>query len=244
MIRLVVDTSTPTLVVGLFDGRRCCAHALHPTEGGHAAYLTSAVDALLDELGWDAAAIQGIVLGAGPGSFTGLRIGFAWAKGFAFARDLPLWVVPTFDAYAMNDALPEGALLAVATDARKGQVYGGIWRAGDALPVVPIQAWSTDAWHACVAAHPVAACAGDAWDRIEGLMIPPEATVLSGAAPEPSWLLGLADARGLGPVDRALAEPLYVRPPDAKLPRLPQRPPWLEDDDDEGDVIRVRKPTD
>jgi len=70
----------------------------------------------------------------GPGRFTGLRVGLATAKGLAAVAGVPVRPVPTLEALARTGAGP-GALAAPALDARRGEVYGALFRLGDRRPV-------------------------------------------------------------------------------------------------------------
>jgi tRNA threonylcarbamoyladenosine biosynthesis protein TsaB len=95
-----------------------------PFPGGtsHGRDLAPELEALLDELGWSLGEVDLVAVSAGPGSYTGLRIGLAFAKALAFARALPLVGVPTFEAMVRRG--PEGeSRLAPVLDARWGQVY-------------------------------------------------------------------------------------------------------------------------
>ncbi|HEY6036417.1 MAG TPA: tRNA (adenosine(37)-N6)-threonylcarbamoyltransferase complex dimerization subunit type 1 TsaB, partial [Kofleriaceae bacterium] len=70
--------------------------------------------------------------GAGPGSFTGLRIGMATAKGIAFAAKCPLWAVSSLAALAHDELLTrELATVVAVLDARKGEIYTGTYRRED-----------------------------------------------------------------------------------------------------------------
>lgn len=192
----------------------------------HAGHLPRLVEEALSDAGVAIAGIDAVAVSAGPGSFTGLRIGVAFAKGLAFAGGVPLIGVPTLEAHASVVGGPEGTLVCVANDARKGEVYaalfvvraGGLerrwpdraWRAAALLDALPRDA--VLAGDACdlLAARAPDAVAGRACERI----VPSGAVVA---------LLGsVALARGererIGDF-----EPRYVRAPDATLPDPPLR---------------------
>ena len=78
--------------------------------------------------------IDAVAVAAGPGSFTGVRIGMACAKGFAWGRQLPLYGVSTLEAMARGAASADG-IYCTCMDARKGQIYNAIfeWAAGTLL---------------------------------------------------------------------------------------------------------------
>ncbi len=94
---------------------------------------------MLDELGelleLDLKTIDGIAVSGGPGSFTGLRIGSATAKGLGLALKKPLIHVPTVDALAYN-LWGAAALVCPIMDARRNQVYTGIYRTEETLEAV------------------------------------------------------------------------------------------------------------
>jgi tRNA threonylcarbamoyladenosine biosynthesis protein TsaB len=85
------------------------------------------------ELDWDS--VDAIAVSGGPGSFTGLRIGSATAKGLGLARNLPLIHVPTLDAMAYN-LYGTDRLICPMMDAKRGQVYCGLYHFSDRLEVV------------------------------------------------------------------------------------------------------------
>lgn len=94
---------------------------------------------MLDEIGrmidLDLNTLDAIAVAAGPGSFTGLRIGAATAKGLGLALDKPLIGVPTVDALAYN-LYDARQLICPVMDARRGQVYTGIYRFEDGKMII------------------------------------------------------------------------------------------------------------
>jgi tRNA threonylcarbamoyl adenosine modification protein YeaZ len=75
-------------------------------EEEHASLLVPRIQALMEEVGADGSELSGIVVGAGPGSFTGVRVAAATAKGFARALNLPLWAFSSLAAAAVNGESP------------------------------------------------------------------------------------------------------------------------------------------
>ena len=100
--------------------------------GKHASTLLGAIDALLTEMHTDIAALQGIVLTCGPGSFTGIRIGIATAQGLSQA--IGATVCGCDSLWAEAAAQSEPGWVAVVLDARRGEVYAGLYRVGDGAP--------------------------------------------------------------------------------------------------------------
>lgn len=95
----------------------------------HAAEIVAMSDTVLRRAGVALADLAGIVVADGPGSFTGLRIGWAAARGLAHERDLPLRAIPALLAAAAGAAGREGqGVVAACFDALRGQVYGAVYR--------------------------------------------------------------------------------------------------------------------
>jgi tRNA threonylcarbamoyladenosine biosynthesis protein TsaB len=129
MLVLGIDTSTLTASVALArDGVVVAANDVETR--AHGDVLLTAIDALVRAAGLAPADLGAVAVGAGPGSFTGLRIGMATAKGIAFAAGVPLYVVSSLAALAQDaGASAEGdPLLVPVLDARRGEVYAGFYR--------------------------------------------------------------------------------------------------------------------
>ena len=122
---LALDTSTPNTSCALLDGDRVLREELvgPPAKAG---------DVLPGALG-DLEGVEGVAVGVGPGSFTGLRVGLAAAKAIAYARKLPLAGASSLQAIALQ----EPGLVYAATDARKGELFVQPFR--DGLPQGPVQ---------------------------------------------------------------------------------------------------------
>ena len=92
----------------------------------HSETLLPMIDSLFSIAGTDISAVDAIAVSEGPGSFTGLRIGASLAKGLAFGAEKPIVPVPTLDAMAYGFP-SSGKLLCPIMDARRNEVYGGIY---------------------------------------------------------------------------------------------------------------------
>jgi tRNA threonylcarbamoyladenosine biosynthesis protein TsaB len=119
---LGLDTSTTTASIAVLDGDRVLATATRNTHRRTSDVLV-AVDEACRTAGVSAHELDAIAVGAGPGSFTGLRIGMATGKGIAFATGRPLWAVSSLAALAL-EAPGDGVIVAVL-DARKGEIFAG-----------------------------------------------------------------------------------------------------------------------
>lgn len=93
----------------------------------HSQTLLPMIDAMISLLGIELSSLDAIAVSGGPGSFTGLRIGSATAKGLGLALKKPLIHVPTLDATAYN-LFGASGLICPIMDARRNQVYTGIYR--------------------------------------------------------------------------------------------------------------------
>lgn len=100
----------------------------------HSETLLPMLDEIVKMTGISLSELSYIAVSGGPGSFTGLRIGAASAKGLGLALDLPLIEVPTLDAMAMN-IYASDALIVPIMDARRNQVYTGIYKNDTKLEV-------------------------------------------------------------------------------------------------------------
>ena len=99
-IYLALDTSTSLGSVCLAEGSRVLAERVIRGQGSHSSDLIPTIDVVLQEAGANLSQLTGLILGAGPGSFTGVRVAAATAKGLAHALDIPLWAISSLEAGA------------------------------------------------------------------------------------------------------------------------------------------------
>jgi tRNA threonylcarbamoyladenosine biosynthesis protein TsaB len=127
MIILGIESSTMTGSVALMDEERLIAeHTLNLRET-HTSRLMPAIDKILKDASLVSKDLDGIAVSSGPGSFTGLRIGIATAKGLAQGWDVPVVGIPTLDGLAFN-LLNCKDLVCPILDARKGEVYCALYK--------------------------------------------------------------------------------------------------------------------
>lgn len=127
MTVLGIDTATTVAAVGVVRDGRALSEVAEFSSVGHAARLPELASAALEQAGLDVADVQAIAVSRGPGSFTGLRVGVAFAKGVAFCGGSRLVGVSTLEALAT--AAPAGLTeVAAAIDARRGEVYLALFR--------------------------------------------------------------------------------------------------------------------
>ncbi len=206
MTVLVIDTCLGACQVGRFEDVRMLAGLSEPMERGHQERLAPMAAEVM--AGASFADIEKIVVTIGPGSFTGLRVGLAFAKGLQLATGAPLAGVGTLEALA---ASAEGAAAGVI-DARRGLVYVQAFEVGRALG-------EPDILLIAEAARRLAA-------QRDLTLVGPGAHLLSGELPgariDPRPAPDLAVLGRLAETAEPVADlrPLYLRAPDAK-PMLP-----------------------
>jgi len=198
------------------------AEGVHRETRSHTASLPGLVERVLRDAGLRVDDVEALAVSIGPGSFTGLRISLALAKGLAFAGGLPLVGVPTLEALAHVAEAAPGETICAALDARKREVYAALFVADDAAPrrLTPDLALSPEALAAQLGKPCV--LVGDAGEVYRDVLAP-HATLRPFATHHPRGgvVARLGSAR-LAAGERAnigTLEPTYVRPPDAELPR-------------------------
>lgn len=218
---LCLETATPTARVAVLEhdggGLRTVTGA-EATAQRHSANILRLVDEVLRGAGVAPRDLGAIACGAGPGSFTGLRVGLSVAKGLALATSVPLVLVPSLETLAadIREAVP-GARAVPCIDAGKGEVYAALDDAHFAAP------WRLppEELAARLALAGAAPCvvAGNGAERYAALLderLPPGCRRAQVAGPS---------ARAMGPIalrryqagelaDLDSAVPVYGRPPD------------------------------
>jgi tRNA threonylcarbamoyl adenosine modification protein YeaZ len=126
---LAFDTSTSYAAIALCEDEHCRAEILCELGSAHSQKLLSQIENLLQVCNWKLGDLDALVVGVGPGSFTGLRVGIATAQALAFALQRDLYASSSLDALALN--APAGpSLLATCVDARKSEIYARLYRRG------------------------------------------------------------------------------------------------------------------
>lgn len=119
---LAIDTASRKIGIALYDGVEVLHEAVWVSHSHHTAELTPAIEFALERGGNTVEDIRVIAVAIGPGSYTGLRIGAAVAKGLALAHRLPMIAIPTFDILAVAQPVQEGCQLAVILEAGRGRL--------------------------------------------------------------------------------------------------------------------------
>jgi tRNA threonylcarbamoyl adenosine modification protein YeaZ len=207
-VLLAFDTATPHVTVALHDGSSVVATFESEESMRHGEMLAPGIQRVLADAGARAADLTAIAVGVGPGPFTGLRVGLVTARTLAFVCEIPVHGVCSLDilaAEAIDAGLEE---FAVATDARRKEVYLASYAGGRRVSgpevVKPVDA-RTDL--------PVVG---------RGAVLYPEAFP-NAAAPEHPRAAVLCDVVLENRFDRMEPDPLYLRRPDTMEPGKPKR---------------------
>jgi tRNA threonylcarbamoyladenosine biosynthesis protein TsaB len=220
---LAIDSATDiaSVAAGRPPAAESGAHMLGPRR--HAAEIIRLVDFVLRRLSLRPRDLEGIVVGDGPGSFTGLRIGWAAAKGLAHEAGLDIRAIPSLMAAAAGGALRLGTdPVAACFDALRGQVYGAMYVFHpDRVDTLVEPTVLTPAEFIRTAPARPRLVVGAGVTRVAD-----ELTRWTGTPPVPieslppaaTMLLGLLERAGAGRAlaDPASAEPVYGRPAEAQ----------------------------
>ena len=141
MLILAFETSAKAASVALHDGQKLLAESYQNTGMTHSQTLMVMAEDALKQCGKTAQDVTAVAVAEGPGSFTGVRIGAAAAKGFAWGRQIPCYGISTLEAMAESLGIYEGYVCPVM-DARRAQVYNALFsvKAGVISRVAPDRA--------------------------------------------------------------------------------------------------------
>ena len=218
---LALDTSSSYAALALAEEGKLLAELNWYVGQRHSTELFDCLTWLLEQQAVPMAALDGIAVATGPGSFNGVRVGLATAKTLAFALGCPLYGVPTLDVVAWGAALAREPVWALL-DAGRGQVYAAEYAAREpsAAGWAPMDGYHilTPAELAARVTQPVVFC-GEWRDETHAALqqaLGANARFTAALAPRRgSWLVELALARAAAgrQDDPAALEPLYLRRP-------------------------------
>ena len=204
-------------------GGEVLAHRFEPRTRGHAEALMPMIEAVLEEARLGMADLGALAVTIGPGTFTGLRVGLAAARGLALARALPLVGVTTLEAIAAAVEARKGEVIAAAFDARREEIYFQLFDESHEPLTEPMLIALEDASSYIPFPRPLVLAGTGAVLLADVLEGHGSASRMAQARPQPDalWIARIAEARmaAHGPDRfRVAPAPLYLRAPDAKLP--------------------------
>jgi tRNA threonylcarbamoyladenosine biosynthesis protein TsaB len=137
---LSIETTTPLCSVALHQNGKLCYSCESQEEGVHGKKLTRLIEQVLQQAEIQANQLAAIAISNGPGSYTGLRIGLATAKGLCFGLDIPLITLNTLEIMAAAWDKNANSLLLPMIDARRMEVYAAVLDPHDGTIVLETQA--------------------------------------------------------------------------------------------------------
>ncbi|MEI5671985.1 MULTISPECIES: tRNA (adenosine(37)-N6)-threonylcarbamoyltransferase complex dimerization subunit type 1 TsaB [unclassified Nocardioides] len=206
---LAFDTATPLVAVALHDGEDVVVELTSERPMKHGEQLAPLIASALEQAGLVRQDLTAIAVGVGPGPFTGLRVGLVTARTLGFVLEVPVYGVCSLDVLAVEAASSLGGDFVVATDARRKEVYLASYDATGARLDGPVVSKPADV-------------ATDLPVVGEGGSLYPDAFPHATGPQRPSagWLARAVAEELAEIVD---PEPLYLRRPDAELPRPPKK---------------------
>ncbi len=226
-ITLALDTSRLKGSVAVVKGDDVLCEILFDASDTHSATLMPAIDSCMKTAGIGLEEVGLLAFADGPGSFTGLRIGLATIKALAAVREIPVVAVCSLEAMAAAFPWAAAPVMPVL-DARRGEVYAGLYDVSDGLPVELTPPGAVDPADAAGLIGEEAGkgliVSGNGIERYLDILrdaLPRTARFAPRKFWDPSASLLAMIAAGREPVPferLAGIEPMYIRPPDAKLP--------------------------
>jgi len=148
-VLLALDTSTRTVGIAIYDGVQVLCENIWSSQDYHTVELAPAVEETLSHAGIELQRLKLLAVATGPGSFTGLRIGLALAKGIALACHIPIIGIPTLDILAESLPVSPGFSLAAVLQAGRGRLAvgwylptDGTWQLNPPIQVMDVQVLS------------------------------------------------------------------------------------------------------
>ncbi len=221
---LHIETSTEVCSVAVSEDSHVIFQQEDHSGPNHAERLGSMVDEALSFTDNHAIPFDAVAVSCGPGSYTGLRIGVSMAKGICYGRNLKLIAVPTLELICvpvlLREMVEENALLCPMIDARRMEVYAGIYdRALHEVRPVGADIVDTNTYKQWLDERPVFFFGNGAAKCMEAISHP-NAHLIEGIKPLAKWMQPLAERRLLNgqTEDVAYFEPFYLKDYVAKMP--------------------------
>ena len=222
---LHIETSTNTCSVAVSEDSHVIFHQEDHSGLGHAEKLGTMVDEALSFTDNHAIPFDAVAVSCGPGSYTGLRIGVSMAKGICYGRDLKLIAVPTLELLCvpvlLREIPEEDALLCPMLDARRMEVYAGIYdRALKPVREISADIVTEETYKEYLDQRPVYFFGNGAQKCMETIHHT-NAHLIEGIEPLAKWMQPLAERRFLNEQfeDVAYFVPYYLKDFVAKMPK-------------------------
>ncbi|MEK9676879.1 MAG: tRNA (adenosine(37)-N6)-threonylcarbamoyltransferase complex dimerization subunit type 1 TsaB [Rhodospirillaceae bacterium] len=224
---LAIDTAGAVCAVAVRTGGETMALESEAMDRGQAEELMPMIGRVMTAAGWGFSDLDQIAVTVGPGSFTGLRIGLAAARGLALASAVPVGGVSSFDVAARGarDSASVAGLLAVVLETKRADYYARLYDpAGAPLDdgvalddddlAARLKELGSEQLPICLAGDAAVRSMGNLEGRLEQqIVVAPEPT-----RPAIETVAALAEETPLRGGALMPADPVYIRPPDVRLP--------------------------
>jgi tRNA threonylcarbamoyladenosine biosynthesis protein TsaB len=218
---LNIDTSTTFASVCLAKDEIVLKEMLNKEQKDHAAWIQPAIKTLVDSMGYSLSDIQAIAVTAGPGSYTGLRVGMATAKGLCYALQIPLITEITLKVMAIRarnqlkqmQLFDSSVLLCAMIDARRMEVFTGVYNDNlDEVDAPGAVILEPDSFRSKLESHKIVFF-GDGAAKWKHVSNNPNVSILNDIFPTSGFLAVLAAAhfQRKSFTDIAYAEPVYLK---------------------------------
>ena len=222
---LHIETSTDVCSVAVSEDTQVIFQQDDHSGPNHAERLGSMIDEALSFTDNHAIPFDAVAVSCGPGSYTGLRIGVSMAKGICYGRNLKLIAVPTLELLCvpvlLREIPEEDALLCPMLDARRMEVYSGIYnRALKPIREVGADIVTAETYKDYLEEHPMYFF-GNGAKKCMDVINHPNAHLIEGFEPLAKWMQPLAERRLLSGIteDVAYFTPFYLKDFVAKMPK-------------------------
>lgn len=204
-LTLGIDTTAQWCSAALVDDAKILSFRAQKIGRGHAELLADMVQDVLTDSGVKPTDIDKISVCIGPGSFTGLRVGLSFAKGFALPHNIPIVGLSALEVWAAMADPEQNQTLCSVADVKRGQILSQIYKNGQAVHAPKLSEVNA------LTKHPKTIVGGGA--KLLGAQTISNQAASAYICPAILAWLGMRATP-----ETHLAEPLYHRPPDAKLP--------------------------
>ncbi|MGW4473922.1 tRNA (adenosine(37)-N6)-threonylcarbamoyltransferase complex dimerization subunit type 1 TsaB [Nonomuraea sp. NPDC004354] len=212
MLVLAFDTATPAVTAALHDGTRVLAESTVVDARRHGELLVPTIERVLDEAGATLHDVTAIVAGSGPGPYTGLRVGLMTAQALSTALGTPAYGICSLDAVAYGSGLATEFL--AATDARRKEVFWARYTDARTRVAGPFVDRPADVPRAD--GVPVVGAGATLYPQVLGETDAPP-------YPYGRFMAALAAERLAAGVPLEQPRPIYLRRPDATIPKPPKK---------------------
>lgn len=209
---LHIDTAVKSPSICLSEGKNILGEKSNPSERESASWLHTAIKDLLREHNRDIPKLDAISISAGPGSYTGLRVGMAAAKGLCYANKIPLISINTLQLMAASVVSPTTELLCPMIDARRMEVFTALYNQSLEERVKPINLILDASSFEKQLAENTITFFGNGSEKAKALIQHKNAVfadVITSASNMPTLALDKFDAKQFS--DLAYTEPLYIK---------------------------------